>query len=200
MRGKIVLSAAETNRPGEVTLHRTDKVRLAIGAGATGYIMVNKNPGLLHITGALYAQNPTGTTDADHESAIPVVGISHEAGGLLRRLAERGTLTVRMQLENRTYHSTSANVVGDVPGGAHADEVVVFGGHYDGHDIAQGAADDAAGTLVGLEVGRVLAPFAGQLARTLRIVCFGYEELGLGGSWKHASATPTAAARRCASR
>ena len=185
VRGKIVLSAAETNTPGQVTLHRTDKYRLAHEAGAVGYIMANKNPGLLHITGGLYARKPNGPEDIDHDGPIPAVGISHEAGELLRRLAERGALRVEMRLESRTYRSHSYNVVGDVPG-ERTNEILVFGGHYDGHDIAQGAADDAAGTLVGLEVGRRLAAFAGQLERTVRIVCFGYEELGLGGSWKHA--------------
>ncbi len=186
VRGKIVLSAAETNRPGEVTLHRTDKYRLAVEAGAAGYVFVNKNPGLLHITGALYARNPGGAEDTDHEAPIPAVGVTFEAGSLIRRLAERGPAQVRLHLQNRTYRSHSANVVGDIPGGERPEEIVLFGGHYDGHDIAQGAADDAAGTLVGLEVGRVLAPFAGQLRRTVRIICFGYEELGLGGSWRHA--------------
>ena len=185
VRGKIVLSAAETNTPGQVTLHRTDKYRLAHEAGAIGYIMANKNPGLLHITGGLYARKPNGPEDIDHDGPIPAIGISHEAAELLRRLAERGTLQVTIHQESRTYRSRSANVIGDVPG-QNANEIVVFGGHYDGHDVAQGAADDAAGTLVGLEVGRRLAPFAGQLKRTIRVVCFGYEELGLGGSWKHA--------------
>ncbi|CAN5572258.1 hypothetical protein BH24CHL1_BH24CHL1_03200 [soil metagenome] len=185
VRGKIVLSAAETNRPGEVTLHRTDKYRLAVDAGAVGHIFVNKNPGLLHITGALYAKNPGGKKDADHEAPIPGIGVTHETGSMLRRLAERGTLQAKIKLQNRTYLSHSSNVVGDIPG-QNADEIILFGGHYDGHDIAYGAGDDAAGTLVGLEVGRVLAPFAGQLKRTVRIICFGYEELGLGGSWKHA--------------
>lgn len=184
LRGKVAFSAAETNRPGEVALHRTDKFRLAVEAGATGYVFVNKNPGLLRITGALYARNPGGAADADHEAAIPAVGITYEDGALIRRLAERGPAHIRLHLENRTRRSRSANVVGDIPG-RHPDEIILLGGHYDGHDIAQGAADDAAGTLVGLEVGRVLAPFAGRLRRTVRIVCFGYEELGLGGSWKH---------------
>ncbi len=185
IRGKVVLTAAETNRPGEVTLHRTDKYRLAVEAGAIGCIFVNKNPGLLHITGALYAQNPEGKEDRDHEAAIPGIGISHEAGSLIRRLAERGTARVKIHTENRTYLSRSYNVVGDIPG-QHPEEIVLMGGHYDGHDVAQGAADDGAGTLVGLEAGRVLAPFAGKLRRTIRIICFAYEELGLGGSWKHA--------------
>jgi aminopeptidase YwaD len=184
VRGKIVLSAAETNKPGEVTLHRTDKYRLAVDGGAIGHIFVNKNPGLLHITGALYAQNPGGKDDADHEAPIPGIGITHETGSMMRRLAERGTLNVKIKLENRTYLSKSYNVVGDVPG-QNTDDIILLGGHYDAHDISYGAGDDAAGTLVGLEIGRVLAPFAGQLKRTVRIICFGYEELGLGGSFKH---------------
>ena len=39
VRGKIVLSAAETNTPGQVTLHRTDKYRLAHEAGHYGLTM-----------------------------------------------------------------------------------------------------------------------------------------------------------------
>jgi Zn-dependent M28 family amino/carboxypeptidase len=186
VRGKIVLSAAETNKPGQVALHRTDKYRLAHEAGAIGYIMANKNPGLLHITGGLYARKPNGPDDIDHDGPIPAIGISHEAAELLRRLGERGTLQVRIRQESRTWRSHSFNVIGDIPGGEAPNEILLFGGHYDGHDIAQGAADDAAGTLVGLEIGRRLAPYAGQLKRTIRIICFGYEELGLGGSWKHA--------------
>jgi aminopeptidase YwaD len=186
VRGKIVLSAAETNRPGEVTLHRTDKYRLAVEAGAVGHIMVNKNPGLLHITGALYAKNPGGPDDADHEAPIPAIGITYEAGCYLRRILDQGITTVRITLNNTTRLSHSYNVIGDIPGGESPEEIVLFGGHYDAHDIAPGAGDDAAGTLVGVEIGRVLAPFAGRLKRTVRIICFAYEELGLGGSFYHA--------------
>lgn len=189
VRGKIVLTDAETHtQQTQRPIHRTDKFRWAVEAGATACIFVNRNPGLLHITGALYARKPGSPDDADHEAPIPGIGVSHETGSRLRRLLERGEeVQVRIQLQNRTYLSHSYNVVGDIPGsGANANEIVLFGGHYDGHDIAQGAGDDAAGTLVGLEIGRVLASFAGQFERTLRIICFGCEEIGLIGAWKHA--------------
>lgn len=185
VRGKIALTDAETNRPGETKSHRTDKYRRAMEAGATACVFINRNPGLLHITGALYARNPGGAEMADHEAPIPGIGISYEAGAALRRLADRGTLTARIRTTNRTFRSHSFNVVGDIPGGARPNEVVLIGGHYDGHDIAQGAGDDAAGTLVGLEAGRVLAPFAGTLKRTVRVICIGCEEIGLLGAWHH---------------
>ena len=182
VRGNIVLTDAETASRS----HRTDKYRWAHEAGASAVIFLNRNPGLLHITGALYAQNPGGPSDADHEAPIPAIGITFESGEMLRRLLDRGDVSVAIELENTTRLSHSYNVVGDIPGGSRANEIVLFGGHYDGHDIAQGAADDGAGTLVGLEAGRLLAPFAGDLDRTVRIICYGCEEIGLIGSWAHA--------------
>lgn len=182
VRGNVVVTAAET----ATRSHRTDKYRWAHQAGATAVIFVNQNPGLLHITGALYAKNPGGPNDEEHEAPIPAIGVTWETGSLLQRLLDRGDVNVRIDTENRTYLSHSYNVVGDIPGRDLADEIILFGGHYDGHDIAQGAADDGAGTLVGLETGRVLAHFAGRLRRTVRIICFGCEEIGLIGSWAHA--------------
>jgi aminopeptidase YwaD len=185
IRGNIVLTDAETNRPGQTKSHRTDKYRRAVDHGATGVIFINQNPGLLHITGALYARNPGGPNVEDHIAPIPGIGVSWEAGSTIRRLAERGTPHIRMRVKNTTYKSKSHNVIGDVPGGSNKDEVILFGGHYDGHDIAPGATDDTAGTLVGVEAGRTLAPFASKLKRTVRIICFGCEEIGLLGAWNH---------------
>ncbi len=182
VRGKIVLTDAETASRS----HRTDKYRWAHEAGAAAVVFLNRNPGLLHITGALYAQTPGGPDDSDHEAPIPGIGITFESGSMLRRLLDRGPVRVRIDLENKTRLSHSYNVVGDIPGGSKSDEIVLFGGHYDGHDVAQGAADDGAGTLVGLEAGRLLVPFAGQFDRTIRIICYGCEEIGLIGSWAHA--------------
>jgi len=185
--GKIVLTDAETNRPGERKSHRTDKFNWAIQRGAVAVLFINQNPGQLHITGSLTGRNPNGTRAVDREALIPGLGLSYETGMLLRRLAERGTLRLRIATENRTYDSRSANVIGEIPGRERPEEIVLVGGHYDGHDIAQGAGDDGAGTVVGLEVGRALAPLAGRLRRTVRIICFGAEELGLLGAYHHAA-------------
>lgn len=187
VKGKIVLTDAETNRPGERKSHRTDKFIRAIKGGAVACVFINQNPGLLHITGSITGRNQKGKTAADRESPIPGIGISYEAGSLLRRMAERGTLKLKISTHNRTFDSTSQSVVGDIPGSEHPNEVVLIGGHYDGHDIAQGAGDDGAGTITGLEAGRALAGLKGQLKRTVRVICFGSEEVGLYGAWNHAA-------------
>lgn len=187
--GKIVISAAETNRPGERGSHRTDKYRWAHEHGAVGYIYVNQNPGLLRITGSLRGRNPQGDTAEDREAPIPAIGVSLETGSLILRLMKQGTAKARVQLDNRTIMSTSRNVVGEITGSEHPNEVILMGGHFDGHDIAQGAGDDGAGAVTGIEAARALAQFKGKLKRTVRVICFGSEELGLLGAWHHAEQT-----------
>ncbi len=185
--GRIVLTDAETNRPGERKSHRTDKFNWAVQRGAVAVLFINQNPGQLHITGSLTGRNPNGSRAVDREAPIPGLGLSYETGTFLRRLAQRGQLRVRIATENRTRDAQSANVIGEIRGRTRPEEIVLVGGHYDSHDIAQGAGDDGAGTVVGLEAGRALARLRGQLSRTVRVICFGAEELGLLGAYYHAA-------------
>lgn len=193
VRGKIVISAAEKGRRGGArSSHRNDKYGWAVERGAAAYIFVNQNPGLLRITGSITGRNPGGTSAADREAPIPGVGVSWEHGSAILRLAERspGDAKVRLKLTNRTFESTSQNVIGEIVGSEHpSDQVVLMGGHYDGHDISQAAGDDGAGAVVGLEAARALAAFTGQLKRTVRVICFGSEEVGLLGAFHHARTT-----------
>lgn len=192
VKGKIVISAAETNKPGERKSHRTDKFGWAIERGALAYIYINQNPGMLRITGSITGRNPGGNTAADREAPIPGVGVSWEAGSAILRLIERtgGKGKIHLKLENRTYDSVSRNVIGEIVGTEHPnDEIILLGGHFDGHDISQGAGDDGAGTITGLEAGRALAKHKGKLKRTVRVICFGSEEIGLLGAFHHARTT-----------
>ncbi|MFO8059975.1 MAG: M20/M25/M40 family metallo-hydrolase, partial [Bacillota bacterium] len=79
------------------------------------------------------------------------------------------------------------NVIGELKGTECPDEVLVVGGHYDGHDISQSAADNGAGVTVVLEALRALAPHKEHLKRTIRFVGFAQEEMGLLGSEQYAS-------------
>lgn len=189
VRGKIVLTDAETGTAGTsgTKSHRSEKFARAIKHGAVACAFINQNPGLLHITGSGAPRNPKGRTAADRESPIPGIGITYEEGMLLRRISKRGALHLSISTENRTFESTSHNVIGDLVGKEIPDEIVVIGGHYDCHDIAQGAGDDGAGTITGLEAGRALAGVKGLLKRTVRVICFGAEEITLRGSSYHAA-------------
>ncbi len=185
VRGKVVIAAAETNTANTKSTklaHRTDKLRFAVDAGATGMIFVNQNPGLLHITGGIAA--PGGGP-----APIVTVGTSWEHGQTILRLAKRAEGPVRVKLSTGgTFapDNVSYNVVGEIPGSRHPEELVLAGGHYDGHDISQAALDDGAGTIVSLEAARVLAALPPEaIGRTIRIVLFCGEEVGLFGSWAY---------------
>lgn len=186
IQGKIVLTDAETNKPGERKSHRIDKFNWAVERGAQAIVYMNQNPGLLRITGSIPGTMAKSQVAENREAPIPGIGISFEAGKALRRLARKGQPKLKLRTSNKTYNSTSANVIGEITGTEKPDEVILLGGHYDGHDVAQGAGDDGAGTIVGLEAGRALAGLKGQLKRTVRVICFGAEEVGLLGAWHHA--------------
>lgn len=194
VRGKIVISAAETNpvgRPSGKLSHRSDKLARAVAAGALAFVFVNQNPGLLHITGGI--GGPGGTP-----APIIGIGVSWETGSAILRLAKRdggpGRLAIRTG--GRFFDNTSYNVVGDIPGSRQPEELVLAGAHYDGHDISQGALDDGAGTVVGMEAARALASLPREvIGRTIRVVFFCGEEVGLFGSWAYTAAHADEASR-----
>jgi carboxypeptidase Q len=54
----------------------------------------------------------------------------------------------------------SYNVVGDLKGSEHPEQVVIVSGHLDSWDLGTGAIDDAAGVAVAMETCIPSAPFA----------------------------------------
>lgn len=82
----------------------------------------------------------------------------------------------------------SANVVGEIPGGDLAHEVIVAGGHLDAWDTGEGAHDDGAGCVHSLEAARLLLQAGFRPRRTIRIVLFANEENGLRGGEAYAKA------------
>jgi Zn-dependent M28 family amino/carboxypeptidase len=114
------------------------------------------------------------------------VSVSREDGAYLQRLLRKGPVTLRLTSSDRIAPMTSWNVTGDLPG-RHPQQLVIFGSHYDGHDISQGAEDPASGTAAVLEAARVLARYArDQLQATVRVALWGVEEIGLIGSTAYA--------------
>jgi leucyl aminopeptidase len=108
-----------------------------------------------------------------------------------RWLAERwrGFTTrpdVTVELFDHGYAQKS--VILTIPGAALANEVVVLGGHLDsiafgrGAGNAPGADDDASGIATLTEVARVLLANDFRPARTLQLIAYAAEEVGLRGS------------------
>jgi Iap family predicted aminopeptidase len=122
---------------------------------------------------------PTGCI----HSAVPAVSVKYEDGEMLMRLARRyGKVKVRVETECDIFDRESWNICGEIPGNGSSDEFLLFGGHHDGHEIAQAAFDCGAPCTAVTEMGRILNKTREDMDRALRIVLFSAEEFGYWGS------------------
>jgi Zn-dependent M28 family amino/carboxypeptidase len=162
-------------------IHRQEKFGRSVLAGAKGFIFVNHYPGFGPATGGIGSRGMG--------APIPGISIQKEDGDLLKRLLKKhGSVKIRLKSSDQLEKMTSWNVVGEIPGAEHPDEIILVGSHYDGHDISQGASDPASGVASVLEAARVLAKYAQPLPRTVRFAMWGVEEIGLLGSKEYARA------------
>ena len=171
LEGKIVMIDAKSPHYVPAPIHRKEKYRRAVEEKAAGVLWMRDQGGHLEETGSLYAG-----------CQVPAAGISQETGQRILRLGESRPVRLRLKMENRVEKTVSWNVVGELPGRGDADRLLVAGAHFDGHDIAQGALDNAAGVAIMLEAARLLARHRDLLGRGIRFICFSAEELGLIGS------------------
>ncbi len=80
----------------------------------------------------------------------------------------------------------SYNVIGEIRGSEHPEEIILVGGHLDSWDLAEGASDDGTGVMQSIEVLRVLKAIGYKPKRTIRAVMFMNEENGLKGGLGYA--------------
>src|SRR5207244_5517777 len=73
---------------------------------------------------------------------------------------------------------TSYNVVGDLKGSEHPEQIVIVSGHLDSWDLGTGAIDDGAGFAVAMETAHVLQQLHLRPKRTLRVIAWMDEENG----------------------
>jgi Zn-dependent M28 family amino/carboxypeptidase len=177
IKGRIVLVDAKSPSYFRRGIHRLEKYGRSVSSGAIGFIWMRDQGGHLAETGGLRAH-----------CEIPGIGVTKEVGEGIKRLMSRGPVRVRIATENTVRDMPSWNVVGDIPGRTLKDHVVIIGAHFDGHDIATGSMDDASGAAVVMEAGRLLGRHRRLLRRTVRLICFPVEEIGLLGSFAYCRA------------
>ena len=127
---------------------------------------------------------------AEGVTPIPIAALSNPDADQLERIAARGqTIRVKMTLTpNYTGVVDSGNVIAEIPGTELADEIVVIGGHLDSWDLGTGAVDDGAGVAITMEVLRQIKSRGLKPRRTIRLVLWGAEEVGLLGGYAYAKA------------
>jgi len=130
----------------------------------------------------------TGILGFDVDFAIPVVSMTAEDQGQLERFIARGiTPRMRINVQNTFTNGPveTANVVGEIRGREHPEQVLVVGGHLDSWDLAQGATDNGSGVATTLGAGEAILRSGQKPLRTIRFILFTGEEQGLDGSFAY---------------
>ena len=127
----------------------------------------------------------TGILGFAKDFAIPFAELTREDQGQLERylLAEK-TVRVHVNIQNKFTDGPveSANVVGEIPGREHPEQIVVVGGHLDSWDLSEGTTDNGFGVAATLAAADAIVKSGVRPRRTIRLVLFTGEEEGLLGS------------------
>jgi len=127
-------------------------------------------------------------TETGDGPGVPAAALSAPDADQLQRMLSRGEVRVRLNLSPVFKPSgQSGNVIAEIPGRTAPEEIILVGAHLDSWDLGTGAVDDGAG--VGIVVAaakQILDAFPKGLDRTVRIVLFGAEEVGLVGAKAYA--------------
>jgi len=127
----------------------------------------------------------TGILGFAADFSIPVVDMAMEDQGQLERFIRAGkNVRIRINVQNKFTEGPveSANVVGEILGREHPEEIVVVGAHLDSWDLSEGATDNGTGTASVLGAAEAIVKSGARPRRTIRFVLFTGEEQGLLGS------------------
>ncbi|HEY7251412.1 MAG TPA: M28 family peptidase [Methylomirabilota bacterium] len=184
--GRIALALSGGSGPPAARASRLERVIAARRAGARAVLIVDDALPAVAATGAPVAILSGSISRAAVDALL--AGSGHSLATLTAPTATG--VSVRLRVDLATEERRAANVIGVLPGTDPmvAGEAVVIGAHYDhlgreGGDVYPGADDNASGTAVVLGLARSLA--AAPPARSLVVILFAGEEIGLVGSDHH---------------
>ncbi len=126
-----------------------------------------------------------GSYDAKNAMAPPTFVVTQEQYNRMVRLLDKKVpvnVRVSLQAEASKDNVDGQNLIGEIPGGAKKDEVIMIGAHFDSWHTGTGATDNGAGCAVMMEAMRILKTLNLKLDRTVRIALWSGEEQGLLGS------------------
>src|SRR5919108_3596914 len=166
---------------GEAVEYRSDGPSAAARQGAVACLIRS-------VGGADYRIPHTGQTKyADDPPRIPAAAVTAEDADLIVDLVKQGTVKMKLVLTPQTLPDVeSANVIGDIKGSEHPEQVVIVSGHLDSWDLGTGAIDDGAGVAVSMEAANLIQKLHLKPKRTIRVIPWMNEENGLRGSKQYA--------------
>jgi hypothetical protein len=176
VKGKIVVYNPGWHGYGVNTQYRTFGASRAAAKGAVAMLVRSA-------TGLAMQIPHTGTLVYDaREPKIPAAAISVEDALMIERLCMEGPVTVHLQMDAHMEADVEAgNVMGEIVGSEHPEQVVAIGGHIDSWDVGQGAQDDGSGIMAAYEAVSLIHKLGLKPKRTIRLVFWVNEENGGAG-------------------
>jgi carboxypeptidase Q len=164
---------------GEAVAYRAGGAKAAAELGAVASLVRS-------VGGADYRLPHTGWSSA---AGIPAGAVTSEDSDLIARLATQGRVRLHLTLtSNIGPEVLSHNVVADLKGSEHPEQVVIVSGHLDSWDLGTGAIDDAAGVAVAMETAQLVQQLHLHPKRTIRVIAWMDEETGGRGHDAYAKA------------
>lgn len=116
-------------------------------------------------------------------AGIPAGAVTAEDADLIAHLSSQGKVRMHLTLTpQKLPDATSYNVIADLKGSDHPEQIVVVSGHLDSWDLGTGAIDDGAGVVIAMEAAEILQKLHLRPKRTLRVIAWMDEENGGSGS------------------
>ena len=167
---------------GQAVVYRSEAPSAAARLGAVAALIRS-------VGGAAYRLPHTGATRyADDAPKIPAAAVTEEDAEMMAALASQGPLRMRLVLTPREFpDAVSYNVIGDLKGSEHPEQVVIVSGHLDSWDLGTGAIDDGAGVAAAMQAAQLVKQLGLKPKRTIRVVAWMNEENGLRGGKTYAA-------------
>src|SRR5882762_4737997 len=166
---------------GEAVEYRGDGPSAAARQGAVACLIRS-------VGGADFRLPHTGQTKyANDAPKIPAGAVTSEDADLIVDLVKQGPVKMKLVLTPQTLPEVeSANVIGDIKGSEHPEQIVIVSGHLDSWDLGTGAIDDGAGVAVSMEAANLVQKLRLKPKRTIRVIAWMNEENGEAGSKQYA--------------
>lgn len=190
VEGKIVFINQPMNEAEINTFKAYGGCYTLRGTGAVEGAKLGAKAVLIRSIGMPVDKHPhTGSMHYEASVAkIPAAALSTEDAEMLAQLLQKEKAEFVLEMDCRDYEdAVSYNVIGELKGTTHPNEIITFGGHLDSWDTGEGAHDDGAGIVHCLEALRILNKLNYKPKHTLRLVFFMNEENGNKGGKTYAT-------------
>ncbi len=160
----------------EGVAYREDGPKMAAQLGAVAALVRS-------IGGGDYRLPHAGDSEA---AGIPAAAITAEDADLIAHLSAEGTVRMHLTLTpQKLPDETSYNVIGDLKGSEHPEQIVIVSGHLDSWDLGTGALDDGAGVVMAMEAAELMQQLHLRPKRTVRVIAWMDEETDGAGNTQY---------------